>query len=101
MMTKENFIKRMKLIQDFHNKKENMIDFFNKVIEENDCYIPLGDNLTNEMLQMISENMNIKDDLLEWWLYEPVEKIIYYKDEEISVKTLEELYDYLQTINKI
>jgi hypothetical protein len=48
---------------------------------------------------MIEENIRYKD-ILDWWLYEDVEKNIYYKsdyleDGIISVKTLEELYDYM------
>jgi hypothetical protein len=53
---------------------------------------------------MINEAMEIEDvDLLDWWLYEDVEKIIYVREEDsqekISVRTLEELYDYIVNLN--
>ena len=40
-------------------------------------------------------NMNREDDFLSWWLYEDVDKVIYDDDKKISVKTLEELYNFI------
>lgn len=40
--------------------------------------------------------MGIKDrDLIYWWLYEDVDKIIYFSDMEVDVETLDQLYDYI------
>ena len=34
-------------------------------------------------------------DLINWWLYEDVKKVLRCKDKEISVKTIDELYNYI------
>ena len=34
-------------------------------------------------------------DLINWWLYEDVDKVLHYKDKEISVKTIDALYNYI------
>ena len=69
-MTKEQFIKRMNLIQNFQSEQQTL----------------------SVLIDKITEGYN---DILAWWLYEDVDKVIYDKDKEISVRTLEELYDYI------
>jgi hypothetical protein len=46
---------------------------------------------------MININLEIKNEnLLGWWLYYDVEKIIYIGSNEFKVETVEELWDYIQ-----
>ena len=40
------------------------------------------------------KKMNWKEEI-EWWLYESVDKIIYYKDKKISVETAQQLLNFL------
>lgn len=58
-----------------------------------------GNGLVFEIIDMINENMKINqdDDLIEWWLYEDVNKVIYDINGKIEkeVKTVEQLYDYI------
>lgn len=98
-MTKEQFIKRMSLIQNFRSEQDTLSVLINKI---SDGYpiVTIGDYLVNELIDTISEDIHIEDkDLLSWWLYEDVEKVLYDNETEISVRTLEELYDYIITIN--
>jgi hypothetical protein len=97
MMTKEQFIKRMSLIQNFHSQ-QNTVSKLITAISDGFAVVDIGDYLVSEILDIIIEDLQIKDkDLLGWWLYDTNDKVIYYKDndKEISVRTLEELYDYL------
>lgn len=99
-MKKDQFIKRMQLIQNFHSEQETLNLLIDKLVDGFPV-VDMGNYLVNEILEMINEIMEIKDeDLLSWWLYEDVEKIIYDEDKEISVRTLEELYDYIKKENK-
>ena len=99
-MEKDQFIKRMQLIQNFHSEQETLNLLIDKLVDGFPV-VDMGNYLVNEILEMINEIMEIKDeDLLSWWLYEDVEKIIYDEDKEISVRTLEELYDYIKKENK-
>ena len=94
-MTKEQFIKRMSLIQNFHSEQKTLSVLIKKITDGYPV-VTIGDYIINELLDMIEEDLHIKDkDLLSWWLYEDVDKVIYDNEKEISVRTLEELYDYI------
>lgn len=101
-MTKEQFIKRINLIQNFHSQQDTLSKLIDR-LTDGFSVVDFGGYLVDEIVKMINEDMNIKDeDLIFWWLYEDVEKIIYdSKDEEndIRVKTVEELYDYIVANN--
>lgn len=100
-MTKEQFIKRISLIQNFHSEQDTLSKLIDKLTDGFNV-VDFGSYLVDEIVNMINEDMNIEDeDLLFWWLYEDVEKIIYNSNgkEEISVRTAEELYDYLNNYN--
>jgi len=94
-MTKEQFIKRIQLIQNFHSEQETLGVLIDKITDGYPI-VTIGDYLITEMIDMIEENLGHKD-ILEWWLYEDVEKIIYNLDNTVfaDVTKLEDLYDYL------
>jgi len=98
-MTKELFIKKMSHIQNFQSQKQTLKAFISKLTNSN-CYIEMGDYLIDDIINTITEELNISDkDLLFWWLYETVDKVIYITEgedkKEISIRTLEELYGYI------
>ncbi len=96
MITKEIFIKRMQLIQNFHSEQETLNVLIDK-LTDGFPVVTIGEYLIREILNTLKEalGLNKDNDILDWWLYEDVEKVIYYQDEEISVRTLDELYDYI------
>ncbi|HQD92637.1 MAG TPA: hypothetical protein PK924_05120 [Bacilli bacterium] len=96
-MTKEQFIKRMELIQNFHSEQETLQVLINK-LTDGYSVVDMGNYLVDELVNIITEELHIKDkDLLYWWLYEDIEKIIYDADEKplYNVETLDGLYDYI------
>ena len=95
-MTKEQFVKRMALIQNFQSEQETLSALLNKITDGYNV-VTIGDYLVDELLKIIEDDLGMDkdDELLIWWLYEDVDKVIYHGDKEISVRTLEELYDYI------
>jgi len=98
-MTKEQFIKRIQLIQNFHSEQETLGVLIDKITDGYPI-VTIGDYLITEMIDMIEENLGHKD-ILEWWLYEDVEKIIYNLDNTVfaDVTKIEDLYDYMTNNN--
>ena len=98
-MTKEQFIKRIQLIQNFHSEQETLGVLIDKITDGYPI-VTIGDYLITEMIDMIEENLDHKD-MLEWWLYEDVEKIIYNLDNTVfaDVTKIEDLYDYMTNNN--
>jgi hypothetical protein len=95
IMTKEQFIKRMSLIQNFDSERDTLGVLIDK-LTDGYTIVTFGDYLSSEMIDMITEDCKCDDkELLSWWLYETVEKVIWIDDKEISVKTLDELWDYI------
>ena len=95
MRTKELFVRRMSLLQNYFSEQETLGVLIRKLTDGHPI-VTIGDYLVAEYLTMISEAMGIEDDsLLSWWLWENVEKVIYVDGREISVRTLDELYDYI------
>lgn len=92
-MTKEHFLKRVNLIQNFHSEQETLSVLIGKITDGHNV-VTIGNYLVSEMINMIEEDLGYRD-ILGWWLYEDVDKVIYDGDKEISVRTLEELYDYI------
>jgi hypothetical protein len=96
-MTKEQFIKRMSFIQNFHSEQDTLQVLIDK-LTDGYSVVTIGECLVTELLDIIRENLQLgNDDILSWWLYEDVDKVIYDRNGNIthSVRTLDELYDYL------
>lgn len=95
ILSKKDFIKVMKDIQaqrTIYNEVENALE---KVI---DGHFICGSD--NKWLQALMKTLKVmfadeKYDTIEWWLYEDVEKVITVNGVDISVESLDDLYDYL------
>lgn len=95
MITRDRFIKIMQLIRNFHSEQEILSTMIEK-ITDGFSVVTIGDYLIDEIIDLLNENLKNEDvELLSWWLYEDVEKKIWWDDKEISVETLEEIYDYI------
>jgi len=90
-VNKEAFIKTI-------NKYKQFIDASDKL---NDLGIDLSEGPITDAIDAIfdawlAEFLNEEDiDIIYWWLFEDVDKIIYDGDEEINVEDIEDLYNYL------
>lgn len=94
-MTKEQFIKKMSLIQNFHSEQETLSTLINK-LTDGFSVVTMGNYLITEIIDNINKDLEIEDKgLIEWWLYEDVDKVIYFKDSSLSVRSLEELYEFI------
>ena len=99
MMTKEQFVKRINLIQDFQKEQKVLGELIGK-LTDGYSLVEFGNNLIFGIIDSLSEDMkiNIEDDLIGWWLYEDVDKFLYEGEDcetEIDVRTAEQLYDYM------
>jgi len=93
-MTKEQFKNRMQLIQNFHSEQDTLQVIINKLTDGHSVVI-MGEYIVQEIINMIEENLGYKD-ILTWWLYEDVDKVIWDKNgREYNVRTIDELYDYI------
>jgi hypothetical protein len=94
MMTKKQFIKRVGLIQNYHSEQDTLQVVIDK-LTDGYCVVTMGEYIIQDMITMIEEDLGYSD-ILGWWLYEDVNKVIWDKDgTEYSVRTLDELYDYM------
>lgn len=99
-MTKAQFGKRIRLIQNFISEQETLGVLIKQLTDEMSI-ITMGDWLLDTVIDMIREDLQIQDDdLLYWWLWEDVDKVIYVNDKEVSVRTPEELYDYIVSCHR-
>ena len=96
-MTREEFVRRLKLVQDFHFEQNILSDLINK-LSDGFAVATIGSLLANEVLNQLNKDMEMDDiDFLEWWLYEDVEKNVYIDGVAIDVKTPEKLYDFIKS----
>lgn len=101
----EMFNKTIKEIQKYNKNTKKLSDAFEKYLMENSwCVVNIGDNLADQSLKLLAEffKQNTELDVYEviiWWLYEDVEKVIYLKSGEsvkpVDVSTTKKLYDFL------
>lgn len=100
MISKECFIERMQAIDDFYGEQHVLYDALDPIV---DGYfvITLGDKLIDTIVKQTNEELYPQDmDLLSWWLYEDVDKIINVDNKEINVEQLEDLYDFMINAKK-
>ena len=97
MLTKEKFISLINTIREEEGilrKIEDFIGQFNSsytVLNTPPCQLAL--------IELIKEELRDETDLLEWWLYEDVEKVIHLNNEEkYYLDSEEDVYDYLTII---
>ncbi len=101
-MNKETFIRRIALIQNFHSEQDTLQALIDKMTDGHSV-VDFGNSLVSEIIDLINEKMQIEDkDLIGWWLYEDVEKLVYDCDDNViaDLKTASDLYDYIMEMKK-
>ncbi len=97
MIDKKSFIKSIKEIQKLCEEQET-IDTLIEKISDGFPVTTIGNNLATSLIDVIAcsfTSVETAKDLIEWWLYEKVDKVLHIDTMEVSVRTLEELYDFL------
>ena len=94
-------LEALKEILEFHKK---FTDYTDKLADLGIELIdtPVWNNFYEMFDKIIIISFNeVQADYIFWWLYEDVEKIIYHSDgSKTDVTELEDLYKYLETLNK-
>ena len=99
MISKELFCKT---IADIQTQDERMREFDNALNKICDSSVVFdADNLyLSALLQILKEELDDRADTIQWWLYEHVQKCIWYdlkngRRMRYDMPTAESLYDYL------
>lgn len=93
MITKELFREQCKLMQQLDDVYNTLHDIRIDMLESPLYSIP--SNLFENWTKTIGKEE--LQDLVYWWLYEDVDKIIWEGEKEIRIDTIDDLYDYLET----
>lgn len=94
-ITKKQFID---LINAIKEEDERLRDIGKNLEKYSSSYIVFENTLGDKIIKFLESYY--QDDLISWWLYdEDVDKIINDDGEEVSVKAVGELYDYLNKEN--
>lgn len=96
MLSKEDFAKRIALVQNFQSEQQTLGVLINKITDGYPI-VTFGNNLIAELIAITAQELNDNDDFISWWLWEDVEKVVWIgeKEQEISVRTVDELYNFL------
>jgi hypothetical protein len=96
-MKKENFVKEIELMKAFNDKVDLLSDNLNINIIESDFY-----SIPAQLFDNFIESVCTEDgaELVFWWMYEDVEKVIYESDEssekvEYHLDTVDDLFNYM------
>ena len=95
MISLDEFKEVMEIVKEFDKAQETLTKV---LIKENTGFVDFGFPLQGLIFRLLKEIFNIEDpDLLEWWLYEDVEKIIYYPDGlKYDLTNIKDLYYYIK-----
>lgn len=94
-MQKEQFKKYITYILDYHKELDKWCDTLGSTLFDAPIFHKVG-YLADAVIDYLGQGNEELTDLISWWLYEDVDKVLYYKDKEISVKTIDELYNYIK-----
>lgn len=95
-MKKENFVKAIELMKAFNDKVDLLSDNLNINIIESDFY-----SIPAQLFDNFIESVCTEDgaELVFWWMYEDVEKVIYESDESSEkvyhLNTVDDLFNYM------
>lgn len=95
-MKKENFVKAIELMKAFNDKVDLLSDNLNIDIIESDFY-----SIPAQLFDNFIESVCTEDgaELVFWWMYEDVEKVIYESDESSEkvyhLDTVDDLFNYM------
>lgn len=93
MISRTKFIEQIETVQKF-NKVVDQLQELNVDIVESSLYeLPclMFDNWAKSICTDEGQ------DMIFWWLYEDVPKIVWENEKEIDIDTIDDLYDYLKT----
>lgn len=96
MISLESFKKSIEVIRKYNDLQEELYKTLSKITDGN-FIVTVGDELIADILRLLQESLNDENDWIDWWMYEDVEKIVYYPDEnkKVDITKVEDLYNFL------
>lgn len=94
MISKESFCK----VMDYIKEQQEIDEKVGKALElvcDNIIVYGTENGYLKALMKILKELFDDRSDTIEWWLYEDVEKNIYYNDKTINVEIADKLYDFL------
>lgn len=103
MISYELFEKSIHAILTKKNRDENFSNFLEEnVCTSHYCVVDYGNEIVDILIQVLCKTFNLETNNeyygndISWWLYENVEKIIYFEDgTQRDISDLHDFYDYL------
>lgn len=94
MLSLDRFKEIISTIQE-HEKDSEILTKI--MVKSSVGIIDYGFDITTELVKLLEYIFDDKDEMISWWLYEDVDKIIYFKkkDYDLDLTNVEDLYYYL------
>ena len=94
MISKETFCKVIALMQE-QDQVNEQVEKALELVADRVFFFGAHDRNNKAVRMLLKEIFHDKFDYLDWWLYEQVEKKIYWEDRSFDVSTPEAFYDYM------
>ena len=103
MLSKETFVRALRLIQEQADIMDAVRQQLGR-LGEKPTYFNIDSLHLQALLEVLAEVMEDKNDWIEWWLYEDVEKLVSWEEngEEVTADLTEPeaLWDFLESNKK-
>ena len=100
MLSKETFVRALRLIQEQADIMDAVRQQLGR-LGEKPTYFNIDSLHLQALLEVLAEVMEDKNDWIEWWLYEDVEKLVSWEEngEEVTADLTdpEDLWEFLES----
>lgn len=96
-MNLELFKKTINTIKEHKKWQDDVTDFLEeKICTDTWAFCNVGENLINLLIEILEKEFDDIGKWIDWWLFEDVEKIVYYQDKQNrNVEKIEDFYQFL------
>ena len=94
MISKETFCQVITLMKE-QGQINEQVEKALELVADRVFFFGAHDRNSKAIRILLKEIFHDKYDYLDWWLYEQVEKVIYWEDRSFDVSTPEAFYDYM------
>lgn len=103
MLSKETFVRALRLIQEQADIMDAVRQQLGR-LGEKPTYFNIDSLHLQALLEVLAEVMEDKNDWIEWWLYEDVEKLVSWEENGVEVTAdltePEDLWEFLECNKK-
>lgn len=96
-MNLELFTKTINTIKEHRKWQDDVTDFLEeKICTDTWAFCTVGEKLIDLLIEILEKEFNDIGKWIDWWLFEDVEKIVYYQDKQNrNVEKIEDFYQFL------